>query len=116
VTSIGGCAFYGCSGLTSIVCLATLPPQCYNPFTSVTTESCTLSVPEGCASAYRNAPDWRDFYNIKEDATDIVVLKDTRDFEERSRYTLDGQRISQPRRGMNIVKMSDGTVKKVVVK
>ena len=31
-------------------------------------------------------------------------------------YSLDGQPIEQPRKGLNIVKMSDGTVKKVVVK
>ena len=31
-------------------------------------------------------------------------------------YTLDGQRIEQPRKGVNIVKMSDGTVKKIVIK
>ncbi len=31
-------------------------------------------------------------------------------------YTLDGQPIEQPRSGINIIKMSDGTVKKVVIK
>jgi hypothetical protein len=30
-------------------------------------------------------------------------------------YTLDGQRTEQPRKGVNIVRMSDGTVKKVVI-
>lgn len=33
-----------------------------------------------------------------------------------ARYTLDGTRISAPQKGINIVKMSDGTVKKVLVK
>lgn len=32
------------------------------------------------------------------------------------RYTLDGKRISTPQQGLNIVRMSDGTVKKVMVK
>ena len=31
-------------------------------------------------------------------------------------YTLDGKRASEPQRGLNIVRMSDGTTKKVVVK
>lgn len=33
-----------------------------------------------------------------------------------ARYTLDGRQISAPQHGINIVKMSDGTVKKVMVK
>jgi hypothetical protein len=35
---------------------------------------------------------------------------------EAVRYTLDGRQISAPQHGLNIVKMSDGTVKKVMVK
>ncbi len=31
-------------------------------------------------------------------------------------YTIDGRRYAQPQRGINLVKMSDGTVKKVIVK
>lgn len=33
-----------------------------------------------------------------------------------ARYTLDGQQIAAPQKGINILKMSDGTTKKVVVK
>ena len=33
-----------------------------------------------------------------------------------SRYTLGGQRVSTPRRGLNIVRMSDGTTRKVLVR
>lgn len=35
---------------------------------------------------------------------------------ETVRYTLDGRQISAPQHGLNIIKMSDGTVRKVVVK
>lgn len=35
---------------------------------------------------------------------------------EKARYTLDGREISAPQHGINIVKMSDGTVRKVTVK
>ncbi len=35
---------------------------------------------------------------------------------EVARYTLDGKRLDAPQRGVNIVRMSDGTMKKVVVK
>lgn len=33
-----------------------------------------------------------------------------------ARYTIDGKRISKPQRGLNIVEMSDGTVRKIFVK
>ncbi len=35
---------------------------------------------------------------------------------EVARYTIDGRTLSAPQTGVNIVKMSDGTVKKVLVK
>ena len=35
---------------------------------------------------------------------------------EAARYNLDGRQISAPQRGLNIIRMNDGTVKKVVVK
>ena len=35
---------------------------------------------------------------------------------EAARYTLDGRQISAPQRGLNIIRLSDGTVRKVIVK
>jgi len=35
---------------------------------------------------------------------------------EAMRYSTDGTRIASPKKGINIIKMSDGTVKKVLVK
>ena len=32
------------------------------------------------------------------------------------RYSLDGQKLNAPRRGVNIIRMNDGTIKKVLVK
>lgn len=49
-------------------------------------------------------------------ATGITGTQNTTDIREIARYTIDGKRINQPQRGVNIVKYSDGTVKKVVVK
>ncbi len=36
--------------------------------------------------------------------------------EEEARYTTDGKKVSQPQRGVNIIRYSDGTAKKVLVK
>ena len=49
-------------------------------------------------------------------ATGITGTQTSADVREVARYTIDGKRINQPQRGVNIVKYSDGTVKKVVVK
>ena len=49
-------------------------------------------------------------------ATGITDTQTSADVREIARYTIDGKRINQPQRGVNIVKYSDGTVKKVVVK
>lgn len=49
-------------------------------------------------------------------ATGITDTQTSADIREIARFTIDGKRINQPQRGINIVKYSDGTVKKVVVK
>ena len=49
-------------------------------------------------------------------ATGITDTQTSADVREIARFTIDGKRINQPQRGINIVKYSDGTVKKVVVK
>ena len=49
-------------------------------------------------------------------ATGITGTQTSADVHEIARFTIDGKRINQPQRGINIVKYSDGTVKKVVVK
>lgn len=49
-------------------------------------------------------------------ATGITGTQTSADVREIARFTIDGKRINQPQRGINIVKYSDGTVKKVIVK
>lgn len=115
VTSIGENAFYECSGLTSITCEALTPPVCGSGcFILVDTSSCTLYVPEISVDAYKNADEWKYFYNIIGVATGINDVKIT-DFED-SLYDLSGRKLSKPQRGINIIRNNDGTAKKVVVK
>ena len=44
------------------------------------------------------------------------ILLPTADSREAARYTLDGRQLPSARKGLNIVRMSDGSVRKVVVK
>lgn len=52
----------------------------------------------------------------KEEAAGISSVSTTVERHATSFYTIDGQRLSKPRKGLNIVRMSDGTAKKVMVK
>ena len=57
------------------------------------------------------------FENIVEfDATGIDKTTTSTDVEEVSRYSVNGQRLVGPTKGLNIVKYSDGSVKKVAVR
>ncbi|CCZ12019.1 cell surface protein [Prevotella sp. CAG:1092] len=75
----------------------------------------TIYVPKGTYGDYRFS-DFGYFENIVEfDATGIDKTTTSIDVEEVSRYSVNGQRLVGPTKGLNIVKYSDGSVKKVAV-
>ena len=115
ITLIVDGAFYGCSGLTSIYVYAKKVPKIRsNVFERVDAKKCTLYVPMGTRDDYRLS-DFGDYFeNIVEfDATGIDKTTTSTDVEEVARYSVNGQRLSAPTKGLNIVKYSDGSVKKV---
>ena len=116
VTSIGSYAFYGCSGLTSIyVYLEKTPKLGKDIFKECDAKICTVYVPTGTYDDYF-VSEFGYFENIVEfDATGIDKVTTSTDAKELSRYSVNGQRLSAPAKGLNIVKYSDGSVKKVVV-
>ena len=88
-------------------------------------KNATLHVPAASVEAYKNKEQWKDFGYIvaltDEDPKPTTEIMMTTAAQQPTVtvvecYTIDGKRISTPQRGMNIIKMSDGTVKKVVVK
>ncbi len=116
VTSIGGSAFSGCSGLTSIyVYPENLPELGTDIFNGCDAKNCTVYVPKGTIDAYKSS-EFSYFEKIVEfDAAGIDKVTTSADAKEVSRYSANGQRLSAPAKGLNIVKYSDGSVKKVVV-
>ena len=85
-------------------------------FDRIKISNCTLYVPQGTKEAYANADVWKDFGNIIEyDATGIDKVTNRSDVKEISRYSLNGQRVTSPTKGVNIVIYSDGSIKKVAV-
>ena len=116
VTSIGDWAFEGCSGLTSIyVYTKNLPELGFNVFFGCNAKNCTVYVPKGTIDDYKLSK-FGYFEKIVEfDASGIDKVTTSTKAKEVSRYSANGQRLSAPAKGLNIVKYSDGSVKKVVV-
>ena len=117
ITSIGDEAFQNCSGLTSIYVYAEKVPKIgSNVFGEVDAKKCTLYVPMGTYDDYWLSGFGDYFENIVEfEATGIDKTTTSTDVEEVARYSVNGQRLSAPTKGLNIVKYSDGSVKKVAV-
>ena len=116
VTEIGYSAFEGCSGLTSIyVYTEKLPDMGRDVFDGCDAKKCTVYVPKGTYDDYWLS-EFGYFENIVEfDPTGINNVITSNDAKELSRYSLNGQRLSSPAKGLNIVKYSDGSVKKVAI-
>ena len=118
ITEIGSWAFQGCSGLTSIYVYAEKVPKTGGDvFVGCDAKKCTLYVPMGTRDDYW-VSDFGDYFeNIVEfEPTGIDKTTTSTDVEEVARYSVNGQRLSAPAKGLNIVKYSDGSLKKVAVR
>ena len=81
-------------------------------------DTAKLYVPVGSIEAYKTTSAWNKFLNIEEYDYTTSVNTVTTDNQRTPThyYSVDGRSIKQPQRGLNILRMSDGTVKKVMVK
>ena len=108
----------GCSGLRSIYVYAETPPSISaNAFNGCDLKNCTLYVPRGTYDAYWLLDYWGVFENIVEfDATNIRNIVVEPEAQETARYAVNGQRLTAPVKGINLVKYNNGRVKKEIVK
>ena len=113
---IGDGAFKNCSGLKSIYVYSDLRQGMgSNVFDGCNASECIVYVPKGTYQDYWLS-EFGYFDNIVEfDPTGVDAVSTSNDAKEVSRYTVDGQQLSAPTKGLNIVKYSDGTTKKVMV-
>ena len=115
LNSIGDEAFSDCTGMKKLVSKTATPPVCGpQALDDINKWECTLYVPQESLDAYKSAAQWKEFFFLE---TGIKDVPDTSSSAtESERYSTDGTRLASPQKGINIIRMSDGTVKKVLVK
>ena len=75
----------------------------------------TLNVPIGRKNVYSNVKGWSKFANIQEtEFTGVETIKQKS--TPTSYYSVSGEKLNNVHHGVNIIRMSDGTTRKVVVK
>lgn len=121
ITEYGDSVFGGCNYLFDVYLYSTDPILISKlKFQHKSTYYATLHVPTGCAKKYRAIGSWSNFgqiveFNTEERIPTLGINKGVySNNSATSYYTQDGKRISKPQRGLNIVRMSDGTVRKVM--
>lgn len=107
---------------TTLNVYAINPPKCHEDIFAEAPGQINLHVVKGCKKAYENSNDWRSssIEDIEDDLKAVVTAINAPvqhdNAAEVARYNLQGVRIYAPQPGVNILKMSDGTTKKVLVK
>ena len=118
--------FINCRNLLDVYIYATEVPQSNGSVSFYGgADGCTLWIPEGTLEAYKADKGCGFMWfalqtgnSIKEMTPSGIGSVDAGlgSVEETARYTLDGRRIEKPVRGVNIVRFSDGSTRKELVK
>ena len=117
LTTIGQGAFFNASNIKTIYSYASFPPKLgVDVFNDKVQQTSILYVPKDSYQDYWFSDTWGNFENVKTfDASAVEPVFTADDASETSRYTVGGQRQDNPVKGLNIIKMSDGSVKKIMV-
>jgi hypothetical protein len=121
-------AFADCPELTDVFCFAEHVPMYYNYVDSYIVgedllfedddlKYATLHVPIASVEAYKKDFEWKYFGTIVALTNEETGIKNiAADSSNSLFFTLDGKRTDMLQKGINIIKNSDGTSKKVFVK
>jgi hypothetical protein len=94
-----------------------VPTTASNAFEGSPNSSGTLLVDDNSATAYKAATPWRQFGTIMgfNEAAGVKAIWANEDGNAQI-FSLDGKPLNELQNGVNIVRMSNGQVRKVVVK
>ena len=117
-------AFFNCPNLQNVYCYAEQVPDArgmYGNSVFFDVSKVTLHVPAVSLDAYKAEYPWTNFGSIvaltDSDPKPSAVIGIDNDIKKEARYySLDGKHLTAPQRGLNIIRMDDGTTKKIVVK
>ena len=122
VTTISGSAFSGVNKLKKIYCHWEEPVKFSSIFEDEVLKNATLYVPIGTKVNYEKVDPWRNFWNIEEgdyEATsgiNDIVHSSEGNIVEVNRYDVSGKHVSKDYKGLVIIRYSDGSIKKQIVK
>lgn len=116
---LGPYAFQGCTELASIYMYSTefltIGFIGEEAFKGCNANNCTVYVPKGTLDAYSKSK-FNYFKNIVEFEATSINKTTSNGVKEISRYNSNGQQLTTPIKGINIIKYSDGSIRKVIVK
>lgn len=116
VNTIGRNAFTNCNSLTSVICLAAQCPVCENETLVSDYETVKLSVPTGSVALYQSTAPWSSFANIEGiEVTGIETIK-LSNSNVNSVFNFGGMMMKGIKSGLNIIRMENGTTKKIMIK
>lgn len=114
VTFLKSRAFASCCGLREVYSFAEETPNITSTsFGGIEVSKVLLMVPDNALEKYKNHPIWKQFWI--ESPTDLSNLNVNHSTNKNS-YNLFGQVVGKPQKGINIIRYSDGTSKKVLIK
>ena len=139
VTRIGDYAFFECTGLSSVTIpnsitgigeysfdgsnMSNVISKIENPFdihewafTDDTYSNATLYVPKGTTNKYKSKKGWKRFVHIVEGIPSGIDQVASDEPQILRRYTINGNKVTTPKNGINVIKMDNGEVRKVVVR
>lgn len=105
------------SNLASLTLNSEVPPKA-SEFTNAQYIHLNIYVPKGTLAAYQSADVWKNFWNLQEMETTAIsnTITNKQPAKELRYYDAAGRETNGARKGLNIIKMSDGTTRKVIVK
>lgn len=115
VSSIDDHAFYNCSALRSVTSYIMEPKNESDAFINIPVGA-ILYVPQGTKDVYSQKGGWKLFQRIEEiDPMGIVTISSD-SVTPKDYYSAGGERLNSQRKGLNIIRMSDGTVRKMMLR